>query len=378
MSLVNSETGEVLAPSAGLFKYANPRGLDLPEGIPFEDWAAVGEVLRSMEGSIMWWLGDWWRYGERSYGEASSQAAPTGYSGETCRQAAWVADKFAETVRRHTDLSFGHHYAVAALEPPEQDELLELAVTGDEDRPSPWSVQALRSEVRRRNGERKRQQYLAGRAAAGVVWYLDAVEWLKDQPEGGADLLLTDPPYSTDVDDIDSFAAWWLPVALSRLKPDGRAYVCIGAYPPELRAYLNVLSGEDWHFENVLVWTWRNTIGPDGHGYSPNWQAVLHIVGPDTPPPTFDGLVDRFSVLDISAPDGRHDGRLDPWQKPDDLADKLITHAGASGGVLLDPFAGTGTFIDAGYRAGMEALGADIDEGRLALCAARGIEVRRG
>src|SRR5690606_23894638 len=61
-------------------------------------------------------------------------------------------------------------------------------------------------------------------------------DWLPAQDD--CDLLLTDPPYSTDVDDIEEFAASWLPVALAKVKPTGRAYVCVGAYPHELRAYL--------------------------------------------------------------------------------------------------------------------------------------------
>jgi hypothetical protein len=58
-----------------------------------------------MAPSPMWWLGDWWSYGERAYGEAAAQAAPTGYSSETCRGAAWVAEQI-ESVRRRTDRTY--------------------------------------------------------------------------------------------------------------------------------------------------------------------------------------------------------------------------------------------------------------------------------
>lgn len=63
-------------------------------------------------------------------------------------------------------------------------------------------------------------------------------DWLPTQPS--CDLLITDPPYSTDVNDVFEFAASWLPAALDKVKPSGRAYVCIGAYPDELLAYLMV------------------------------------------------------------------------------------------------------------------------------------------
>ena len=52
------------------------------------------------------------------------------------------------------------------------------------------------------------------------------------------DLLLTDPPYSTDVADIDAFVDSWLYKALEGVKDTGFAYIFIGAYPNEMRAYL--------------------------------------------------------------------------------------------------------------------------------------------
>lgn len=206
-----------------------------------------------------------------------------------------------------------------------------------------------------------------------VVVQRDAVEWLDEQVDEGYDLLLTDPPYSTDVPDIMVFAASWLPLALRSLAPTGRAFVCIGAYPEELRAYLNVVAGVDgWRVEDVLVWTFRNTIGPAGKGFMPNWQAILHVVGPETPPPTFDQLVDRFSVFDINAPDGRHDGRRHAWEKPEALGDALIARAGAVRS-MFDPFAGTGTFLVCAAKAGIQAIGAERDEAMIKLAGERGI-----
>ena len=63
----------------------------------------------------------------------------------------------------------------------------------------------------------------------------DYGDWLSQR--GPCDLLLTDPPYSTDVADIAAFADEWLPLALAKVKRAGRAYVFIGAYPIELAAY---------------------------------------------------------------------------------------------------------------------------------------------
>jgi hypothetical protein len=45
------------------------------------------------------------------------------------------------------------------------------------------------------------------------------------------DLLITDPPYMTDIDDINKFAKDWLPGALTNVKSTGSAFVFIGACP---------------------------------------------------------------------------------------------------------------------------------------------------
>src|SRR3954468_11210715 len=43
--------------------------LPLPEGLPFDVWATIGEGLCRVERSIQWLIGDWWVYGERRYGK---------------------------------------------------------------------------------------------------------------------------------------------------------------------------------------------------------------------------------------------------------------------------------------------------------------------
>ena len=125
------------------------RGLDLPPGLPFDRWQAVGEALCHMERNIGWWLGDWWRYGERTYGEAAALAAPTGYALGTVKNAAWVANRFPESSRRRDDLTFKHHQEVAPLEPRRADALLAKAAgEGLSARDLRYEVQRLRHDER--------------------------------------------------------------------------------------------------------------------------------------------------------------------------------------------------------------------------------------
>jgi len=229
-------------------------------------------------------------------------------------------------------------------------------------------------EVRHEAAKAKVAEQARAAPHRAVIHQADALDWLRSLPAASADLLLTDPPYSTDVPDIEAFARDWVPLALSRLKPSGRAYICTGAYPVELHAYLSVLLGcAGWTVGNVLVWTYRNTLGPAPRDdYKANWQAIFHVRGPDARPLDCPIMVEQFAVQDISAPDGRQGTRLHAWQKPDELAERLVRHATRHGDLVIDPFAGTGTFVLVAARLGREAKGADNTRAMLTIAEQRG------
>ena len=197
----------------------------------------------------------------------------------------------------------------------------------------------------------------------------DAIEWLEAADD--FDLLLTDPPYSTDVDDINAFAESWLPLALSKMKPTGRAFVCVGAYPAELLAYLSVAMPAQ-----VLVWTYRNTLGPSPKdNYKLNWQAILYYKGPEVGPLDCPVMLEQFSVQDINAPDGRQADRYHAWQKPLELGERFIRHATAVGDTVVDPFCCTGTFLLAAGKLGRVGTGCDLSAEHLEIAEQRGCEI---
>jgi hypothetical protein len=230
-----------------------------------------------------------------------------------------------------------------------------------------------RQRVEARRAEDLERQQAAAQPGAATIVHADCMEWLAGAPD--ADLLLTDPPYTTDVDDIGAFAHGWLPLALAKVKPTGRAYVCIGAYPDELLAYLSVPAPPGMALADVLVWTYRNTIGPSSKlDYSRNWQAILHYRGPEAPPLRTTSLTEKFAVIDMNAPDGRRGERWHTWQKPDELGEMLVNHATLPGAVVLDPFAGTGTFLLAAARLGRTGHGVDQDPDMVRIAKERGCE----
>jgi DNA modification methylase len=197
-------------------------------------------------------------------------------------------------------------------------------------------------------------------------------QFLDTQPT--CDLLITDPPYSTDVEDIESFAQSWLPRAISKVRSTGRAFVCIGSYPQELHAYTGVQT--ILPLDDVMIWTYNNTIGPKpNYRFKRNYQAILYYKGPDAPPLNTDLLEELKLSFTMNAPDGRQGNHYHAWQKPDEMAELFIRLATQPGDLVLDPFCGTGTFLLAASRLGRTALGCDSSPEMLDIARRRGCEI---
>lgn len=176
------------------------------------------------------------------------------------------------------------------------------------------------------------------------------------------DLLLTDPPYSTDVPDIFEFANRWLYPALCGVKDTGFAYVFIGAYPNELQAYLEAIKPSHITLEQVLIWTYKNTLGQNPKGrYKQNYQACLFFRGVNAPDLDCPLTAEQWAVQEINAPDGRQGDRYHAWQKPMEIAERFIRHSTKQGMTVFDPFACTGTFLLAAAKLGRKAYGFEID-----------------
>lgn len=300
-------------------------------------------------------------------------ARQAGLSERGAQQRTQIARSIAPDVRdalRGTDVADSTRQLLdlARMPEDEQRQVVDVIVSGASD-----NVRHARAVARAAGGRARMRAEVA--AGSATVAHADAVAWLRSLAPASADLLLTDPPYMTDVDDVDAFASEWALLALSRLKPSGRAYIFTGAYPDELAAYLRVLGqAAGWTLDNVLVWTYRNTLGPSPRmGYKLNWQACFYLYGPDAAPLDCPVMLEQFTVQDISAPDGRQGNRLHTWQKPAEIGERFIRHSTRPGDLIIDPFAGTGTFLEAGARLGRVAIGCDIDAGMIDLCQFCGI-----
>ena len=117
--------------------------LELRDDLEYEEWVEIGEALTNQAKHIMWWLGDWWNYGDRKYGELASQALDFGIPYSTFSNAAYVSNKIP-LERRVPSLSWTHHHEVAYIE--DDNKIDSLLLNAHE---QSLSVRELRAEVKK-------------------------------------------------------------------------------------------------------------------------------------------------------------------------------------------------------------------------------------
>ena len=217
-----SETPTIFSGAVTTAVRFNETCLEIPDGLEYADWEQLGAKLQRANRSLSWWLGDWLRYGESRYGQMYTQAIEeTGKAYTTLAHMVWVGDRF-EFCRRRQNLSFGHHKEVAALEPALADTWLNIAEAQD------WSCVELRRHVKedpKRAALEEAQKTITAekRKSLESVCDLRVCSCAELFASGiNPDVVITDPPYSTDVEDVDQFGR-------ARPTPPQHSEGCMGA-----------------------------------------------------------------------------------------------------------------------------------------------------
>jgi N6-adenosine-specific RNA methylase IME4 len=268
--------------------------LELPSEMSFDDWAEYGARLSRISEGVMWWIGDWWRYGEARYGERAAQALESGnYAFQTYADAGWVAGKIG-TSRRREVLSWSHHKEVAALDPEVADVLLDDAIAHE------WSRNDLRKQVREhRRAERVKsivREHEQNPAALGAfpVLYADP-PWRYDFAEDEESRAVENHYPTMTVEEI------------SELEVPGAAdgVLFLWATSPKLREALAVVDAWGYEYRTCMVWV-KDRIGM---GYYARQQHELLLIGVrgDIPTPA---PADRPGSV-IAAPRGEHSAKPD-------------------------------------------------------------------
>jgi site-specific DNA-methyltransferase (adenine-specific) len=232
-----------------------------------------------------------------------------------------------------------------------------------------------------------------------TLWHGDMREVL---PSLGvvADVCVTDPPYGETSLSWDRWPTSWPDLVAGSL-PDVTSMWCFGS----MRMFLDQRDQfRGWKLSQDVVWRKRVTSFNPGDRFNRVHEHVLHFYrGPwgdvHHQPPRVpakkrlagdvisrsaneagvlgarggstmvsDGLAYVETVLEADMP---RTTSVHPTQKPLGLLTPLIVYACPPGGTILDPFAGSGSTLDAARASGRKAVGVEADERYCDLIASR-------
>jgi len=195
----------------------------------------------------------------------------------------------------------------------------------------------------------------------------DFREVLSDIDDDSVSLIFTDPPYDTEsiplYGDLAKFAA-------RVLRPGGSllAYCSQHAMPKIINLICPHLQ---WHW---LLGCYNGSSQYSrmyGHNVLVAWRPILWFVKPPRR---------RLEqpVVDMVSRGEKPEKEFDSWQQP--IAEPLyfIEALSEPGGLIVDPFAGSGTTILAARKLGRRVIAAEIDEKAVAAMSARLAAEERG
>lgn len=180
------------------------------------------------------------------------------------------------------------------------------------------------------------------------------------------DLVLTGPPYGINTKsdgggklspwaDLCNASLWyelWIAECRKIISPAGALWTFLNWR--SMVTFQKASCAVGWPIESLLVWD-KGWIGPgDMRGLRPSYELVALFSMPD------------FALANRGLPDVRksqwssHKPNGHPAEKPVDLVQWIASESG--GGLILDPFTGSGTTLVAAVNLGRRAIGIEIDE----------------
>lgn len=239
--------------------------------------------------------------------------------------------------------------------------------------------------------------------AEGVeLWLGDCMEVLPTLPDASFDCILTDPPYGETSLQWDRWVRGWPQLVRRLLKPTGSMW-CFGSQ----RMFWDHRGEFDgWRLAQDVIWEKHNGSGLLNDRFRRVHETALHFYRDDAPwsevfkAPQFTSDAQARTVRMKAKPahwhgergattyrseDGgprlmrsvifarsEHGRAWHPTQKPIGIVEPLLLYSCPPGGVVLDPFAGSGT---TGLVAARNGRRATLIEGRADFCDA--IRARR-
>ncbi len=193
-------------------------------------------------------------------------------------------------------------------------------------------------------------------------------------PDEFADLIIIDPPYNLSKNfgglkfnersdaAYDEYLASWFPAVCKKLKANGSLYICgdwkcSSALQRAVQKELTVMNRITWQREKgEAVMQKRKVLAPYTQDGKPkDWERAAAGNFRLTHPSNF---WDDISVPFWSMPENTDH----PTQKPEKLCAKLILASCPKGGMVFDPFLGSGTTAVVAKKLGRSFCGIEINE----------------
>jgi N6-adenosine-specific RNA methylase IME4 len=228
-----------------------------------------------VEGSVQWWIGDWWAYGEHRYGERKAATEPGGILEDlnfgTAANYGSVARAF-ETSRRREVLSFTHHAEVTGLTPALQDSWLARAEREG------LSVNKLRAQIARDAAFDRTAKVEFDAKALGkfAVLYADP-PWRYENPPMGGNNRSIENHYPTMT--LEEICA--LPVGDIAHE---NAVLFMWATSPKLAECMQVITAWGFVYRTDMVWV-KDKIGMGYHAREKHETLLIAKRGELPPPP---------------------------------------------------------------------------------------------
>lgn len=240
----------------------------------------------------------------------------------------------------------------------------------------------------------------------GKLFQGNSLDWLKSLEDGSVDLVFADPPYNIKKAEWDSFESqehyieWsirWISQASRVLKPTGSLYVCGFS---EILADLKHPVSRYFKHCRWLVWHYKNKANL-GSDWGRSHESIIHFRKSDATKLNIDDVRVPYGahtlkypshpqaetsaygkgseksrdnwtphpkgakpkdVIDIPTTcNGMGEKTPHPTQKPEELVRKFVLASSNEGGLVIDPFSGSGTTVVVAEQLNRRWMGCDLE-----------------
>lgn len=205
------------------------------------------------------------------------------------------------------------------------------------------------SIVKKKGQSKARKAAVAESKIASEVRHGDFRKVLSDVPDNSVDLIFTDPPYARTALELYQGLAEFAERVLVK---GGSIVTYFGqALLPEVIA----------HLQNAgLTYRWLICVR---HEYGPARMAMPKVAVHQKPLLWFSKGIPFQSDFVADLINSKKPDKIDhDWQQSTEEAEYLISRLSPEGGMVIDPFAGSGTTLVVAKKLGRAYLGAEIDE----------------